>query len=128
MVVRLNLRVVLVIAALFSLCVSSNVGPRFAPLPVLTNRAAEDRQDNLHNNASRSSLPGDSDSFRVPMMAQSHKRAVKGPQPQPLATILTGSLVLPILACAPAEFSYSALPLKSSLVSQPPGRAPPRLL
>ena len=63
------LRASLVIAALCSLCVSSNVGPRFLPLPTLENYEAEQATSTT---ASRSHSKGWV-SFRVPM-AQAQKR------------------------------------------------------
>ncbi|MFN2511934.1 MAG: hypothetical protein ABR568_10890 [Pyrinomonadaceae bacterium] len=122
---RFDVRSALVIAALVSLCVSNNVGPCFLPLPVVTERVAENRHKNQHNTASRPPSPAQSDSFRVPMMAQ-QKRADNEHYPQPLAATLKAGFV-PEDARAAAEFSYPISLLTSLSVSQPPGRAPPRL-
>jgi hypothetical protein len=124
---RFDPRAFLVITALISLCVSINVGPRFLPLPKVTDGAAEEPQENQRDQASRHPTPVASDSFRVPMMAQTQKRADKEPEPQPFATTLKDSFVLPNDARDVTEFSYSIPLLISPSVSQPSGRAPPRL-
>ncbi len=123
-----DLRALVIVAALFSLCVSNNVGPRFVPLPVVTDRATESRHESPGNATSRPPLPGESNSFRVPMMAQAQKRADKEPQPQPLAALPKGAVVLSGDTCTAAEFSHSVSVWKSPSVSQPPGRAPPRFI
>lgn len=123
-----DLRAFLVIAALISLCVSNNVGPCFLPLPVVTDRVAENQQKNQRSTASRPPSPAESDSFRVPMMAQTQKRADKEPQPEPLAATLKGGFVLPSDAGVATEFSYPISLFTPASVSQPPGRAPPRLV
>lgn len=122
-----NVRAALVILALVSLCVSNNVGPCFLPLPVVTDRIANNPQGNKDNKASRSSLPAESDNFRVPMMAQTQKRSDNAPQAQPLAATLKAGFVPPNNAGAVTEFSYQISFPTSASVSQPPGRAPPRL-
>ena len=122
-----NARAALVIVALLSLCVSNNVGPCFLPLPVITDPVANNPQGNKDNKASRSSSPAESDSFRVPMMAQTQKRSDKAPQAQPLAATLKAGFVLPNNAGAVTESSYQITLPTSASISQPPGRAPPRL-
>lgn len=121
------MRGALVFGALLSLCVSNNVGPCFLPLPVVTDRLANNPQENIDNKASRSSSPADSDNFRVPMMAQTQKRSDKAPQAQALAATLKPDLVPPNNAGAVTEFSYQISFPTSASVSQPPDRAPPRL-
>ena len=119
------LRALLVIATLLSLCVSNNVGPSFLPLPVVTDRQAENPQANLRDTASRHPSPTESDSFRVPMMGQTQKkRAAK--QLQPLDITLTSGFVPPGDALVAAEFSFPLFLMTPASVSQPPGRAPPR--
>jgi hypothetical protein len=122
-----DLRALLVIAALISLCVSNNVGPSFLPLPVVTDCVAENSQENQRDSASLPPSPAESDSFRVPMVAQTQKRGDKEPQPQPLAAILKGGFVFPNHARVATEFSYPIPLITSASVSQPPGRAPPHL-
>ena len=122
------MRSALVIAALLSLCVSNNVGPSFLPLPRVTDRLAENPQENQRDTASRPPSPAESDTFRVPMMGNTQKRADKEPQPQPLAVTLKGGFVLPNDARVATEFSYPISVFAPASVSQPPGRAPPRLV
>ena len=118
----------LVVAALISLCVSNNVGPSFLPLPVVTDRATETPQEKQHDKASRAPSHTESDSFRVPMMGQTQKRATKATQPQPFATTLKTGFVLPTEARVAAEFGFPIPLFTCASVSPPPGRAPPRLV
>lgn len=119
------LRAALVAAALFSLCVSSNVGPRFLPLPTPENYAAENLQQTTGTTASRS--PSQlSASFRVPM-AQGQKRADRDLQAQPVAVLAGLGIVLPNNARVFAELSDSDTLFTLALTLLPPGRAPPRL-
>ena len=117
------LRASVVVAALFSLCVSSDVGPRFLPLPVPESAAAEASHEQHGTTASRSQSkePG---SFRVPM-TQGQKRADRQPQPRSLA-------VMPGVNCGmsnecrlTAEVIDPKISITSALVSAPSGRAPP---
>lgn len=120
-----DLRALLIIAALSTLCISNNVGPSFLPLPVVTDRLAENPQANQRDTASRHPSPTESDSFRVPMMGHTQKkRAAK--QLQPLDTTLTAGFVPPVDGRVAAEFSFPVFLLTPASVSQPPGRAPPR--
>jgi hypothetical protein len=120
------LRASVVIAALFSLCVSSNVGPRFLPLPTLENYAAENLQQTTGATASRSHSSG-SVSFRVPM-AQGQKRADRELQAQPLAVMPGINFVLPSKTRVVAEPSDPDVLFTLALASLPSGRAPPRLV
>ena len=122
-----DVRAVSVLIALLSLCVSNNVGPCFLPLPVATDCVAESRPEHQNNTASRSSSRTGSDTFRVPMMGQSQKRANKDDHAQPIAGAPRIRLVLP--GDAPiATFDSPSLHVTAQALSQPPGRAPPRLV
>ena len=123
-----ELRALLVFATLISLCVSNNVGPSFLPLPVVTDRLAENSHGDQRDTTSRLPTPAESDSFRVPMMGQTQKRAAKEPQPQPFATTLKAGFVLPTEARVAAELGFPIPLFTSASVSLPPGRAPPRLV
>jgi hypothetical protein len=70
-----ELRSLLVIAALSSLCVSNNVGPSFLPLPDVTERVALDSYESQGHTASRLPSAAGSDSLRVPMTGHTQKRA-----------------------------------------------------
>lgn len=120
-----DLRALLIIAALSTLCISNNVGPSFLPLPVVTDRLAENPQANQRGTASRLPSPTDSDSFRVPMMGHTQKKRA-AQQLEPLDTTLTAGFVLPVDARVAAESSFPIFLLPPASVSQPPGRAPPR--
>ena len=119
------LRASVVIAALFSLCVSSNVGPCFL-LPALENYAAENALPTTGATASRSHSSG-SISFRVPM-AQAQKRADRELQAQPLAVMPGILLVLPDNTRAFAGLNNPGVLFTAAVTSLPSGRAPPRLV
>ena len=117
------LRAPVVIAALFSLCVSSNVGPRFLPLPVPESAAAEaSREQGITASRPQSKEPG---SFRVPMMAQGQKRADRQPQPPSLAVMSGVNCVISNDCGLTAEVIDPKISITSGLVSVPFGRAPP---
>ncbi|HKY28862.1 MAG TPA: hypothetical protein VJM12_13065, partial [Pyrinomonadaceae bacterium] len=120
------LRATVVVAALFSLCVSSNVGPRFLPLPTLENYAAENLHQTTGTTASRPHSQTVA-SFRVPM-AQAQKRADRELQAQPLAVITGIHFVLPNNTRVFAELSDPDTLFTVALASLPSGRAPPRLV
>ena len=119
-------RVSVVAAALFSLCVSSNVGPCFLPLPVLERYAAKNLQRLAGATASRSHSKG-LDSFRVPMV-QGQKRSDREQQAQSLAVMPGLHFVLPNDTRVFVEISDRDDLLTVALASLPSGRAPPRLL
>ncbi|HKY29204.1 MAG TPA: hypothetical protein VJM12_14795 [Pyrinomonadaceae bacterium] len=118
------LRAAIVVAGLFSLCLSSNVGPRFLPLPTLENYAAENLRQTTGTTASRSHSQTLA-SFRVPM-AQAQKRADRERQAQPLAVIPGIQFVLPNNTRVFAELSDPDTVFTVALASLPSGRAPPR--
>jgi hypothetical protein len=111
------LRAAVVVAALLTLCVSSNVGPRFLPLPALENYAAENLQLTTGTGSS---------SFRVPM-AQAQKRADRELQAPPLAVMPGTNFVLANNPRVFAEVSHSNVLFSFALASLLSGRAPPRL-
>lgn len=119
-----GLRAAVVVAALLSLCVSSNVGPRFLPLPALENHAAENLQQTTGATASRSHANG-SALFRVPM-AQAQKRAEL--QAQLLAVMPGINFVVSNNARVFTELSDPGVLFTVALASLPSGRAPPRLV
>lgn len=121
---RSILRASIVIAALFSLCVSSNVGPRLLPLPALENYVAESPQEITDATASRSH-PRESASFRVPM-AQGQKRADRELQAQSAAVLPGINFVQPNTTQVFAELSDPDAVFTVALAS-PSGRGPPRL-
>ncbi len=118
-------RAAVVVGALFSLCVSSNVGPRFLPLPTLENYAAENLPQTAGATASRSHSQA-LDSFRIPM-AQAQKRAHRELQAQPLAVLQGINFLLPNNTRVFAELRDPDNLFSLALASLPSGRAPPRL-
>lgn len=123
---RSILRATVVVAALFSLCVSSNVGPRFLPLPTAENYTAENLQQTTGTIASRAPSQTAA-SFRVPM-AQAQKRADRELQAQSLAVMPGIHFVLPNNTRVLAELSDPDVLFNLALASLPSGRAPPRLV
>ena len=121
----LQLRAVLVVAALICLCFSSNVGPRFLPLPAL--RTYLETSEPEHDGQRLfGPLRGEADGFRVPMVSQLQKRADRETQqPQSVALTLQIGLVLLNDARVPADSGHTVLPFSSPSLSQFFGRAPP---
>lgn len=117
-----DLRGLLVIAALLSLCISSNVGPRLLPLPDVINPVEERCEKKV--GISRSRGP-QAESFRVPMMAQ--RRADREAPPQPLAALPKVSFVSPNETRFAAECSQPSFFFTSASLSRPFGRGPPPL-
>jgi hypothetical protein len=118
----------LVIAALTCLCLSHNVGPQFLPLPRLSDHLAESELESQRNAAS--ALPPESANFRVPMMVgQRYKHTATELQPQPLAaSALRNAFEHPVDVRKAIDCISSILFFTSASSSQPPGRAPPRLV
>ena len=119
-----DLRACLVVAALISLCVSSNVGPRFLPLPAIPDGSAINHRTQSGLRHSHS----EADSFRVPMMAQTQKRSDREPQ-QPQLVLLPEKDALISLSDRQV-----AVELRWANLLEPPslslsfGRAPPSLV
>ncbi|HEU4767487.1 MAG TPA: hypothetical protein VFS77_08925 [Pyrinomonadaceae bacterium] len=120
------LRAAVVIAALFSLCVSSNVGPCFLPLPPLDAYSAENLLQIAGATASRSHSTA-SAGFRVPM-AQAQKRADRELETRSVAVLPGINFVLPNRTRIFAELTDSDPLYVVPLASLPSGRAPPRLI
>jgi hypothetical protein len=119
------LRACLVVAALISLCVSSNVGPRFLPLPALSNGEAISQSEPQGEAASRQSHC-EADGFRVPMMSQTQKRTDREPQQlQPIALALKEALISLNDCRVAIERHYASSLLKPPALSLSLGRAPP---
>jgi len=121
-----QLRAFLVIAALISLCISSNVGPRFLPLPNVTDPEEKELQQSQGITASRSH--SERESFRVPMMAQTLKRADRETPLHQLAVTLGVGFVVANDARVATEFSDVSYLFTSASVSMPAERAPPRVV
>ncbi len=124
---RFDLRGLSVIAALLSLCVSNNVGPSFLPLPVTVDSTAENLAQHENNLVTRSSSRAASDVFRIPMMVQPQKRAYKEHDVQPIAAAPKVRFLPQRWVRINTAFNSPLPSLPAASVSQPPGRAPPRL-
>jgi hypothetical protein len=123
----LNLRALVIIAALVCLCVSSNVGLQFFPLPAVTSQAGLHVQLDQANPASHAPRAG-AQSFRVPMMVQSNKRADKeSPRSNPLIAVRVDGLNLPGATRSAIEIRYPICFVTSVSMAPNPGRAPPSL-
>ena len=121
----LKLRALLVIAALTCLCVSSDVGPQFFPLPAGTTQAALDVQLDQANKVSHAPQAS-SQSFRIPMMVQSNKRADKQPpQADPLIVLPSDRFGVPRDIRVAIEIGDRVCFLPSATAAQHTGRAPP---
>lgn len=123
-----QVRTIMVLAALVCLCFSSNVGPRFLPLPVISiGLVASSSVHPGKNPLAR--LAVESAGFRVPMVSQTQKRPARETQQlQPIAVALKDYLVLPnevqfLAAPNGPDFVFSCLPVPHFL-----GRAPPASL
>ena len=126
--VSLSLRALLVIAALICLCVSSNVGLQFFPLPAATNQVALDAQLDQANKASNAAQ-ADAQSFRVPMMVQSKKRADKEPpQSDRLIALPSARFGLPRDPRIAIEIDHTVCFLTPLTMAPRAGRAPPSLV
>jgi hypothetical protein len=121
----MRLRAVLVIVAICTLCISDNVGPRFLPLPCLAHHEAKGLQRTQQLSGPQSS-PSESDSFRVPMISQTQRRAQEKPNPD---FLISPAAVFAISTQVQAHAEiHPLLIFGSPTVPQPQGRAPPRLL
>jgi len=117
-----DLRALLVLAALISLCISPNIGPRFLPLPGVIERVEQPRENDGGISRSGGTQAA---SFRVPMMAQ--RRTEREASPQPLAALPGVGFISPNEARFAEECSEQSFLFTASSVARPSGRAPPRL-
>ena len=123
--VLLNLRALLVMAALVCLCVSSNVGPQFFPLPATTNQVLSHVQQDQSKKASYAPQ-ANAKSFRVPMMVQSNKRADKeSPQSNPIIAVRVDRFRFPGATRPAIEIGYPVCFVTSLTMAPHSGRAPP---
>lgn len=121
-------RALFVIGVLICLCVSSNVGLQFFPVSAATTHVAGDVQPEQANKPLHAPQ-GDATSFRVPMMAQSQKRADKErPAANPLLALPTDRFRLPSETRRAFEIHYPLCFLISVTMAPRAGRAPPSLV
>ena len=123
----LNSRALLVIAALICLCVSSNVGLQFFPLPAPTQVALDVQLD--QPNKALYAPQANAKSFRVPMMVQSKKRADKEPpQSDRLIALPSARFGLPRDTRIAIEIDHTVCFLTPLTMAPRAGRAPPSLV
>ena len=121
-----DLRACLVVAALISLCISSNVGPRLLPLPAIPGDAAAISQSDPQSPSVLRQAHSEADGFRVPMMSQSQKRTDSEPQQQqPIVLPVKDRLVSLNDSPGAIERQYACSLPKPPAVSLFLGRAPP---
>jgi len=124
----LNMRALLVIAALICLCVSSNVGLQFFPLPAAPTQAALNFQLDQPDKALYAPQ-ANAKSFRVPMMVQSKKRADKEPpQSGRLIALPSAQFDLPTDTRCAIEIDQTVCFLTPLTMAPRAGRAPPSLV
>ena len=123
-----SLRALFVTAVLVCLCVSSNVGLQLFPLPAVTSQAVLHVQQDQANKASHTHQVG-AWSARVPIMAQSQKRADKEPpQSNPLIALPIDKFSPPGDPRFAIQIGYSVCFLASVTMTPHAGRAPPSLV
>src|SRR5688500_13350900 len=122
-----NLRALLVIATLICLCVSSNVGLQFFPLPAATTQVAQGVREHPAKQASQAPQ-ADAQSFRVPMVAQSRKGADNEPQSNQLIALPSRRFGFPRDTRFAIEIGYAVSFLASVPTAPRRGRAPPSLV
>jgi len=123
-----NMRALLVIAALICLCVSSNVGLQFFPLPAAPTQAALNFQLDQPDKALYAPQ-ANAKSFRVPMMVQSKKRADKEPpQSGRLIALPSAQFDLPTDTRCAIEIDQTVCFLTPLTMAPRAGRAPPSLV
>ncbi|HLL73180.1 MAG TPA: hypothetical protein VK363_17210 [Pyrinomonadaceae bacterium] len=117
-------RALLVVIALVTLCVSDNIGPRLLPLPVSPEFSTATTQGN-QDVASPLAASGESNCFRVPIIAQIHKRGSLQFEPPPATHAPGHAPAQPVTAQTASQHPRASLLITSAPVSQPSGRAPP---
>jgi hypothetical protein len=126
--VILNLRALLVIAALICLCVSSNVGLQLFPLPAAPTQVTLDVQLSQASKAVYAPQ-ADAKSFRVPMVVQSKKRADKEPpHSNPFVALRSDRFNLPRETRFAIKVDYAVRVVPSVKMAPRAGRAPPALV
>ena len=127
---RFRWRVLLIIGALVSLCLSDGVGPRLMPLPVSeAATASAEVQQGDDPATSRAPSPVKGSSQRVEMAATAQNRAgARHQQVQTAAHAPQGIFLAPAIIILKVHGAYGPLLSFTASVSRPPGRGPPRLV
>ena len=121
-----QLRAFIIIAALIAFCASSNVGPQFLPLPAL--ETASQRHSRVEHREIAADLHSDfSASFRVPILADTQRRADRKSPDQSVAELPGIGFVSLNAPDISPEHDHQTSGFASVSASPPLGRAPPRL-
>ena len=119
-------RVLIILCALLSLCVSDTVGPRLLPLPEAAARSAAGWHAIEGIDVTPTPSRGDSTFIREAMSSPARKQAGAERHTLHVTAGVAKTLVRP-----PAEIpssvrtTYAPAPLSSSAATPPPGRGPP---
>jgi hypothetical protein len=121
-----QLRALIIIAALIAFCASSNVGPQFLPLPALG--PSSPSHSRVAHHEINADLHSDfSANFRVPILADTQRRAERKSQDQSVAELPGIGFVSSNASDVSPDDDHQTSRLASVSASPPPGRAPPRL-
>ena len=121
-------RVLLIIGALISLCVSDNVGPRLLPLPLVPGLGSTAGLPGRGQAASHTPSHGRTTGARVQMVSAPKIRAgAERPLPLSAAHAPKFELAIPSAPHPLLRGLYPQLAESSAPFSRPKGRAPPRL-
>jgi hypothetical protein len=122
-------RLLIILGALVSLCVSDNVGPRLLPLPPISELASASRTFDSGQAASGAPARGKSVGARVQMVTAPQSRAgVHRQSSQAVAHAPKFSLAVPAVPRPLRWEVYPPSAESSAPSSRPKGRAPPRLV
>ena len=120
-------RVLLILGALLSLCVSDNVGPRLLPLPLAPERASAPSPSGVGASLSPAPSRGSTAGARVEMVSAPQSRAgAERHPPQATAPAPKFEPALPSAARPPKRGLDQPSAVSPAPLSRPEGRAPPR--
>ncbi|HEU4596511.1 MAG TPA: hypothetical protein VFS10_15350 [Pyrinomonadaceae bacterium] len=120
-------RVLLILGALLSLCVSDNVGPRLLPLPPSPELAPAPGLFERGQTASRTTPHGGTEGARVEMASATQNRAgAERQSPQAAARAPKFEIVIPSTPRLLRWEDHPPFAERSTPFSRPEGRAPPR--
>ena len=122
-------RILIILGALVSLCVSDNVGPRLLPLPTVSEPASTLGPYERGQAASRTPSHGRSHGARVEMVSAPQSRSgAERQSPHAASHALKFELAVPPASPSPRRELYQPSAESSAPFSRPKGRAPPRLV
>jgi hypothetical protein len=121
-----QLRAFIIVGALVAFCASNNVGPQFLPWPALEASSSQ------HSRVEHREIAADSHSdfsagFRIPILADTQRRADRKSQDQSVAELPGIGFVSSNASGVSPEHNHQTSSFAPVSASPPPGRAPPRL-